>query len=161
MAALQAPDNPEILNSIAWLLYENKLDLAKAKRLAVRAVELAPNEANYLHTLASIELTLGDWPRAKETVRTWIHTASEEFISDYRNDVIGLFKAVASLGKASDLVSMVNQQEVASHWKPWVEAIAFIGRQDRDPNGKPSVEAQKILILLQAETAQHPEGTVK
>ncbi|MFH1091955.1 MAG: tetratricopeptide repeat protein [Pseudomonadota bacterium] len=38
------PDNPEPYNNLAWLYYEQGLDLDEAERLARRALDLAPAE---------------------------------------------------------------------------------------------------------------------
>ena len=50
----QMPDNTEVLNNLAWLLYTRKKALPEAEKLAARAVSLEPGRAAFKDTLAAI-----------------------------------------------------------------------------------------------------------
>lgn len=53
--AMQAlPNNPEVLNNLAWLLHERRKDLAEAEALALKAVQAAPARPEFQDTLKAI-----------------------------------------------------------------------------------------------------------
>jgi tetratricopeptide (TPR) repeat protein len=53
------PDDPIVMNSMAYFLVDTGSDLDEALRLAQRAVQKAPNEPNYSDTIACIYLKKG------------------------------------------------------------------------------------------------------
>lgn len=50
--------NPDAYNNLAWLLYTRKKDLSEARDLALKAIELKPQEREYRDTLDKIERAL-------------------------------------------------------------------------------------------------------
>ena len=58
------PDDPEILNNIAWILASNDLDHERALELAKRAVKLSPQKLSYLDTMAECHYRLGHFDEA-------------------------------------------------------------------------------------------------
>ena len=149
-AALHGPDDPDTLNSVAWTLFKNQQDLADARKFALQAVALDPAPA-YLHTLASIELSLGDWAAARKTIGTLIDSSDAAFLDDYRDDIVRLFRAFASAAHWGELTAVLHRDEVAPHWKPWVEAVALMA--ETHSAGEVSMEAQEILSLLRGTEA--------
>jgi tetratricopeptide (TPR) repeat protein len=143
-AVRQFPMDGDTLNGAAWLLYEQGRDLEEAARLAARAVRLDAN-ASFLHTYASIQLILEGWSGAKPTVHDWLKVADENYVRESRDDVVNLFRAVVSLGKAGELVELLNSSSADVHWLPWAEALALVLADD--PN-TPSAAAREILTLL-------------
>ena len=59
-ALLLEPDNPQILNNLAFALLEGGGELLTALRHATKAAQLEPENPFYLETLGSINLRLGD-----------------------------------------------------------------------------------------------------
>ncbi len=58
------PDDPAVLNSVAWALTTNNIDRIRALELAKRAAKLAPGNANILDTLAECHYQLGHFDEA-------------------------------------------------------------------------------------------------
>jgi len=58
-ALKQLPDNAEVLNNLAWLLYTRKRNLAEAEALAARAVSLEPKRGAFVDTLKAIRALRG------------------------------------------------------------------------------------------------------
>jgi predicted Zn-dependent protease len=58
------PDDPEVLDRVAWTLATNAIDPARALELAKRAATLAPGKPGYLHTLAQCHFALGHMDEA-------------------------------------------------------------------------------------------------
>lgn len=54
-----APDNPLIMNNLAWCLARNDQDLNRAERLARQAVVRAPNRAEFWDTLGMVQQMAG------------------------------------------------------------------------------------------------------
>lgn len=54
------PENPEVMNNLAWLLARCGEKLDEAKRLADRAIALEPQNAAYLDTAAEAHFRVGD-----------------------------------------------------------------------------------------------------
>jgi WD40 repeat protein/Tfp pilus assembly protein PilF len=67
-AAELQPNWPEDYNDAAWLLATNpdpgKRDIGRAIALALRAVELSPDEGMYWNTLGTAQFRAGDWRSA-------------------------------------------------------------------------------------------------
>jgi hypothetical protein len=67
-----APDQPDMVTELAWVLVEGEKkfrDPARALPLARRAVELAPDEPVCRNTLGVVYYRLGRWDDAVETLR--------------------------------------------------------------------------------------------
>ncbi|HTK83399.1 MAG TPA: DUF1028 domain-containing protein [Bacteroidota bacterium] len=60
----EKPDDPDVLNSIAWTLASNEIDNVRALDLAKRAVRLKPDDLNFLDTLAECHFHLGHFDEA-------------------------------------------------------------------------------------------------
>jgi uncharacterized Ntn-hydrolase superfamily protein len=56
--------DPEVLNSLAWLSATNDIHLDAALEAAKRAVALSPEDSNILDTLAEVHFRLGDFVQA-------------------------------------------------------------------------------------------------
>ena len=61
-------DHPVTLNELAWLLYQQGVELPQALTMARRAAELAPGEPVILDTLATLELEAGSSEGALKAV---------------------------------------------------------------------------------------------
>lgn len=62
----EQPDEANLYNNLAWLLANADRELEEARRLSQKSLELAPDSAAYLDTLAEIHLRLGQPARAVE-----------------------------------------------------------------------------------------------
>ncbi|MBI5397252.1 MAG: tetratricopeptide repeat protein [Verrucomicrobia bacterium] len=62
----EQPDEPNLYNNLAWLLANTGRELDEARRFSQKSLELAPDSAAYLDTLAEIHLRLGQPARAVE-----------------------------------------------------------------------------------------------
>ena len=60
----EKPDDPEVLNRVAWQLTTYDIDHERALELAKRAVKLAPNNLNMLDTFAECHFRLGHYDEA-------------------------------------------------------------------------------------------------
>jgi len=60
----EKPDDPEVLNSLAWTLATNGIDNVRALDLAKRASKLAPNNLKFMDTLAECHFRLGHYDEA-------------------------------------------------------------------------------------------------
>ena len=60
----EKPDDPDVLNSIAWTLATNNIDNVRALDLAKRAAKLKPDNLNFLDTLAECHFRLGHYDEA-------------------------------------------------------------------------------------------------
>jgi len=58
------PENPDYFNNFAWYLAATKRAPAKALELALRAYELAPEDANIMDTVAETYYAAGDYEQA-------------------------------------------------------------------------------------------------
>jgi uncharacterized Ntn-hydrolase superfamily protein len=55
----EKPDDPAVLNQVAWTLSTNGIDPPRALELAKRAATLSPGNSAYLHTLAQCQFAAG------------------------------------------------------------------------------------------------------
>jgi uncharacterized Ntn-hydrolase superfamily protein len=74
------PDDPQLLNDIAWFLTTNDIDKMQALELAKRAVRLLPSDLNILETLAECHYQLQHYDEA-------IAIGSELVLKDAANDL--------------------------------------------------------------------------
>jgi uncharacterized Ntn-hydrolase superfamily protein len=58
------PDDPDVLNNVAWTLATHDIDRARALELAKRAVKLAPKRTDILDTMAECHFRLGNFDEA-------------------------------------------------------------------------------------------------
>ncbi len=62
--AEESPDDPQVLNSVAWALAERGLHPERAVELALRAHGLAPDDHNIMDTVATAHYAAGDYAEA-------------------------------------------------------------------------------------------------
>lgn len=65
-ALKESPDDPDLLNNIAWFMGLRDIRLEEAKKLVDKAMDLRPDDANILDTGALIYYKLGDKRKAIE-----------------------------------------------------------------------------------------------
>lgn len=77
-ALLSEPDNPRVLNNLAYALASGGGELMTALRHATKAVQLDPENPFYLETLGSIHLKLGDGVAATHHLEhAWARAAKQ------------------------------------------------------------------------------------
>jgi cytochrome c-type biogenesis protein CcmH/NrfG len=64
MQVRKKPDDPEVLNNVAWTMATHDIDLSQALELAKRAVKLAPEKLSFLDTMAECHFRLGHYDEA-------------------------------------------------------------------------------------------------
>ncbi len=62
----EKPDDPELLNNVAWALATHNMKLDRALELAERAVKLAPEKGHIRDTLAEVHFRKGNFDKAIE-----------------------------------------------------------------------------------------------
>ncbi len=92
------PQNHNAMNNYAYSLSVREINLERAKELALRAIELAPENAAYLDTVGWVYFKLGDYDRARRFIRASIDTgeASAEVL-EHLGDV---YEALGNLDEA-------------------------------------------------------------
>lgn len=92
------PQNHNAMNNYAYSLSVRETNLERAKELALRAIELAPENAAYLDTVGWVYFKLGDNDRARRFIRASIDTgeASAEVL-EHLGDV---YEALGNLDEA-------------------------------------------------------------
>lgn len=88
-------DNPILLNNLAWVLANQRKDLARAERMAKRAVELAPDQAALWVTLGEVQAARGRHASAVSSLRRAL-----ELNPDERGGAENLAKSLAKLDAA-------------------------------------------------------------
>ena len=73
----EQPDDAEGYNNLAWLLANTDTSLDEALRLSNKSLELQPDTAAYLDTLAEVHLRLGKPARAVELQKQAIELEPE------------------------------------------------------------------------------------
>lgn len=69
-------ENDVALNNFAYYLSEREIQLERAKEMAIKALEINPNNAAYLDTMGWIYFKLGDYDQAKKYIKASIETGS-------------------------------------------------------------------------------------
>lgn len=70
------PDNDNAMNNYAYNLSVRGEKLERAKELALKAIEVAPENAAYLDTVGWVYFKLGDYDRARRFIKASIDTGS-------------------------------------------------------------------------------------
>ncbi len=83
------PDDPDLLNEVAWFMVLRDIDLKKAKELIDKAVNLKPEDANILDTAALIYFKLGYRKKAIELEEKAVRLDPE---NQYFKEMLGKFK---------------------------------------------------------------------
>jgi Zn-dependent protease with chaperone function len=90
-ALLKTPDNPEIMNSLAWIYAtaENKgiKNPSRAVKFALKAVSLRPDSAHIWDTLAESHYAAGDYERAVTAGEKAIKYADAKDLDYYRKQL--------------------------------------------------------------------------
>ncbi len=82
------PENDVAMNNYAYNLSVRGENLEKAKELALKAIETAPENAAYLDTIGWVYFKLGDYERARRYVKASIDTGSASAeVSEHLGDV--------------------------------------------------------------------------
>jgi len=98
------PENPNLLNAIAYLWAEQNKNLADALKYSRRSIELKPGQGEYVDTLGWIEFRLGQLPEAAETLRRAADlTGNDPTVMNHLADVL------AKLGKADDAKKVLQK----------------------------------------------------
>ncbi len=130
--AAESPDNPLFLNGCAWELYktgETSL-LKRALPWAKTAVDLAPDEGGYQHTLASIQCALGNAQDALKTTEKFL--ADEKAVADTVDDAINLFVDLTARGAGPEALRILLDSPSLEHLEPLVVGIRiFLGENVR------------------------------
>ena len=115
------PDNPLVLNNLAWLLRQTDTD--EALRLANLAVELAPNAGTILDTRGSIEMEQGDYAAAVSSFEQAVELSPE--VPSIR---LNLAKALLAAGRDTEardqlqtLIADAPESEAAAKAKTLLE----------------------------------------
>jgi tetratricopeptide (TPR) repeat protein len=124
------PDNPELLNSVAWTFYQhNKLFmLSQAERWATKAVSLMPNNVRAHHTLACILSALGKGTEALEPARRYIQDIS--VVEETIEDAIELFVELAASGYSKEALGILVNSEAEKHLEPLVVGLRLYVGED-------------------------------
>ncbi|HOK22642.1 MAG TPA: DUF1028 domain-containing protein [Candidatus Hydrothermia bacterium] len=83
------PDDPDLLNEVAWFMVLRGIELNKAKELIDKALEIKPDDANILDTAALIYFKLGFKKKAIEFEQKAVHLDPE---NKYFKDMLEKFK---------------------------------------------------------------------
>ncbi|MAL18337.1 MAG: hypothetical protein CL670_02670 [Balneola sp.] len=82
------PDNDNAMNNYAYNLSVREENLERAKELALKAIEVAPENAAYLDTVGWVYFKLGDYDRAERFIQAAIDTgAASAEVLEHRGDV--------------------------------------------------------------------------
>ena len=117
-----APGDPMIKNNYAAALAERGTQLDKAKQLAEQALDQAPNEAAFLHTLGWILLQQGDLKGARRQVDKALRSApGNPEVLELSGDI--LFK-------------QGDEAEAVAQWEKAIEAGADIDLDEKRRGGE-------------------------
>jgi len=108
------PNNPQVLNNYSYFLSLRNQNLAKAKTLSSKLVELFPNEETYLDTHAWVLYKLKEYPQALKYFEKIAATTKNGTITEHYGDVlfqlgqkekaVQQWQRAKSLGEASGFI---------------------------------------------------------
>lgn len=94
------PDNDNAMNNYAYNLSVRGEDLEHAKELALKAIEINPENAAYLDTVGWVYFKLGDYDRAQRFIKASIDTGeSSAEVLEHMGDV---YEKMGDLDRAQD-----------------------------------------------------------
>jgi putative PEP-CTERM system TPR-repeat lipoprotein len=96
------PDNPALLNNLAWVLGQNKDP--KAIDLAEKAYKLAPEQASIVDTFGSLLVAKGDLERGVELMRK-----AHALAPNNPMITLNLAKALVKAGKSAEAKPMLDE----------------------------------------------------
>jgi len=130
---------------LAWLLANsadaNRRDPDKAVKMAKRAVELFPNNADYWNTLGAVQYRVGDWRRAIDALKK-----SEELPPVRSTSCVNaLFLAMAHW--------QLGEQDEARRW--YGKAVEWMEKQqtEDDQLRRYRAEAEELLKITDQKPA--------
>lgn len=120
---------PTMLNIIAWLIYEDYNEgLSYAEKLSKESNELAPNEAIFQHTLASITGKLGRWKEALNIISKYINNINN--VNKYKSDTINFFISSAAAGYIDESLELLEKSNSAKLLEPLIAALKILSEKD-------------------------------
>lgn len=127
-AIAEAPDDHQVLNEVAWGLYESNepffLDLALSS--AQKAVVLAPADGEYLHTLASIQCAADRPQEALKSAAKYL--ADTDTVRKTMKNAIDLFVDLAACGQAREALQVITDSPSYEQLEPLAVGIRlFLG----------------------------------
>ena len=110
------PDNPWVLNNLAWTMLATNSDLSRAARLASKAVEIQPENPQFLDTYARILARSGDKAgaivRLERAVRfapksaeLWFSLAEVSEAAQERGKALKAYEKVVAVGAPDDAMT--------------------------------------------------------
>ncbi|MEX0721428.1 MAG: tetratricopeptide repeat protein [Balneolaceae bacterium] len=82
------PENDNAMNNYAYNLSVREENLERAEELALKAIEIAPENSSYLDTVGWVYFKLGDFERAKRFIKAAIDTgAASAEILEHMGDI--------------------------------------------------------------------------
>jgi tetratricopeptide (TPR) repeat protein len=80
----QYPNSARLSNSLAWMSAVARRDLDEALAQARRTLELAPDVASYLDTLAEVHFARGEYQQAVDVQRRAVEVADDKALYEER-----------------------------------------------------------------------------
>jgi len=122
------PENPPVLNMLAWKVYKHRLELLypQAEAWAQEAGRMMPDDAAYQHTIASILTFRQKVPEALKHAGNYLEMtdAVEKTISD----AIDLFVMLAAKGAGAEALTILNNSPSAMILEPLIVGLRiFLG----------------------------------
>ncbi len=102
------PDNDNAMNNYAYNLSVRGESLERAKELALKAIEVAPENASYLDTVGWVYFKLGDYDRARRFIKASINTEEGSATAEV-------------LEHLGDVYEKLEQPDEARKW--WKQAL--------------------------------------
>jgi len=114
------------LNGLAWTWFkQGRPDgLEQAESWAEEAVRDAPDDADFLHTLAAIRGARGRWTASLGLVPRFL--SNKEMVERVTEDVVKFFVSAAAAGLAPNCAEIIEASPSAAALKPLVVALRMI-----------------------------------
>ncbi len=119
----QSPAKPEPHNALGRAVYRHRVRALykRAEDWARRAVELAPANTAFRHTLACLQCLLGKGEEALATAAVYLEDA--ERVSGNLEDAIELVTVLAAAGKAEQALALLEESAAAPRLEPLIIAL--------------------------------------
>jgi len=124
----KSPENPELLNGIAWAFYKHHdpVMLSKAAEWSEKAASLSPDKSHIRHTLACILSAIGKVNDALAHAIVYIRDTL--FVERTIEDAIELFVELSASGQPKEALKLLLDSEASKHLEPIVVGIKiYIG----------------------------------
>jgi len=124
----ESPDDAELLNALAWKLYEtgerSLLELASSSAQSV--VALAPDDGHCHHTLASIQCSLDNVKDALKSTQEYL--ADEKAVGRNVDDAVNLFVELVARGEGRRALQVLVDSPSFGQLEPLAAGIRiFLG----------------------------------